>query len=464
MVFDIDKKNGPALTDDAGNTLTYQELATEITLAGKCTNMQGKLCFCLSSNTIGSVIAYLSALEHNMPAALLDSAKDQAIVSELANIYQPNFIWAPQTQAFANATEIYRTHGYILWQFSDNTLHIHPSLALLLPTSGSTGSPKFVRLSLANIVANALSIVQYLGIDSSERPVTSLPMHYSYGLSVINSHLLAGANILLTEHSILQREFWNFVQQHEATSLSGVPYTYEMLKRLRFFRMSLPSLTTLTQAGGKLNPKIVGEFAAECLKNGKRFIVMYGQTEATARMSYLPTEYAMQKPSSIGIPVPGGKFTIVGTDGTKIESPGTEGELIYQGDNVSLGYALTPDDLAKGDENNKLLHTGDIAMRDSDNFYYITGRMKRFIKIWGNRCSLDAIEQILKPKFCDIACEGVDDLITVFTTCSDNINEIKQLLVRKTGFHTKAFNVKVLPEIPVSSSGKILYAKLRDLL
>ena len=465
MIFNIDTKKGMALRDDTGNSLTYPELAHQIRQTEKYAPRQGKLCFCLCSNTIGSVIAYLSALENKIPVALIDSTKDSDIVHDLISTYRPNYIWAPENKTFDNATVVYRTHGYVLWQSDDSHVHrLHPSLALMLSTSGTTGSPKFVRLSQENIFSNAESIITYLGIDSNERPVTSLPMHYSYGLSVINSHLLSGATILLTEHSILQREFWNFVQQNQATSFSGVPYTYEMLKRLHFFRMSLPSLTTLTQAGGKLNPTMVEEFATECKKTGKRFVVMYGQTEATARMSYLPAEFALEKPSSIGIPIPGGEFMIAGADGSIIDQTETDGELIYRGKNVSLGYASNPDDLAKGDENKGILHTGDIAHRDSDNFYYITGRMKRFVKIWGNRCSLDAIEQLLKPRFCNVACEGVDDLITVFTTESSHADEIRQFLAQKTRLHTKAFAVKVLPMLPMSSSGKVQYAELRNLL
>jgi acyl-CoA synthetase (AMP-forming)/AMP-acid ligase II len=251
---------------------------------------------------------------------------------------------------------------------------LHPDLALLLTTSGSTGSPKLVRISYQNLMCNSNSIVEYLKINEKERPITTLPMNYSYGLSIINSHLVAGSTILLTSKSIDEKEFWDFLKNERATSISGVPYTYEMLKRLKFLRMTFPYLNTLTQAGGKLNADLNFEFAKFCEQTNKRFFIMYGQTEATARMSYLPPEYTISKIGSMGIPIPGGQFILTDEKGKELEGDNVVGELVYKGRNVSMGYAITCEDLAKGDENNGILKTGDLAKRDKDNFYYIVGR------------------------------------------------------------------------------------------
>ena len=341
---------------------------------------------------------------------------------------------------------------------------INPELALCLTTSGSTGSPKFVRLSLANVKANAEQIAEYLEIDENERPVTVLPSYYSYGVSIINSHLIKGATILMTEGTIAQREFWNFLKEQKATSISGVPYTYEMLKMLRFFRMDLPYLKTMTQAGGKLNKDIAKEYIEFAKEKGKKFFVMYGQTEATARMSYLPFEHALEKYASIGIAIPRGKFSLIDVNGNPIEESDVDGELVYIGPNVSLGYAECRADLAKGDENHGELHTGDVARRDSDGFYYITGRMKRFVKVWGNRCNLDATEQMVKSITTSCACVGVDDKITIFVTEQGLEESIIKLLAEKTGFNPKAFEVRIIEAIPVKSSGKIDYPAMQAML
>jgi len=420
MIFDIDKYGSRlAVIADDGRRLTYAELG-ELVSERSHSLQRGVLQFCLCKNTIESIVEYLACLEAGAPVVMLDATKDAETLDNLRQIYKPGIT------------------------------KCHPDLAVSLTTSGSTGSPKLVRLTLRNIIANAESIAEYLHIDANERPITMLPMYYSYGLSIINSHLLKGATILLTDKSYAQREFWNFLRENEATSMSGVPYTWEMLRRLRFMRMDLPSVRTMTQAGGKLNAEIALEYIRWAKSVGKQFIVMYGQTEATARMSYLPWERAEEKYASIGVAIPGGQFSLA-----------EDGELIYQGENVSLGYAECAEDLKKGDENHGVLHTGDMARVDDDGFYYITGRKKRFVKVWGNRCNLDQVEQLVKPITTTCACAGVDDHITVFVTKDGLEKEIKDLLASKTGLNPIAFAVKVIEAIPVKDSGKIDYQLLQ---
>ena len=420
MIFGIDKYGSRlAVISDTGERLTYSELKERVCNRAKELE-HGVLQICLCKNTIESIVEYLACLEAGAPVVMLDATKDAETIENLRQIYQPGIT------------------------------KCHPDLAVCLTTSGSTGSPKLVRLTLRNIIANAESIAEYLHIDTNERPITMLPMYYSYGLSIINSHLLKGATILLTDKSYAQREFWNFLRENEATSMSGVPYTWEMLLRLRFMRMDLPSVRTMTQAGGKLNAEIALEYIRWAKSVGKQFIVMYGQTEATARMSYLPWERAEEKYASIGVAIPGGQFSLA-----------EDGELIYQGENVSLGYAECAEDLMKGDENHGVLHTGDMARVDDDGFYYITGRKKRFVKVWGNRCNLDQVEQLVKPITTTCACAGVDDHITVFVTKDGLEKEIKDLLASKTGLNPIAFAVKVIEAIPVKDSGKIDYQLLQ---
>ena len=423
MIFGIDKYGSRlAVISDTGERLTYGELAERVVARAK-ELQRGVLHFCLCRNSVESIVEYLACLEAVAPVVLLDATKDAETIENLRQIYKPGIT------------------------------KCHPDLALCLTTSGSTGSPKLVRLTKRNIISNAESIAEYLHIDAHERPITMLPMNYSYGLSIINSHLIKGATILLTDKTYAQREFWNFLREQQATSMSGVPYTWEMLRRLRFFRMDLPSVKTMTQAGGKLNAEIAKEYIDNAAATGKRFIVMYGQTEATARMSYLPWSAAQEKYASIGVAIPGGEFSLA-----------EDGELIYRGENVSMGYAECAEDLSKGDENHGVLHTGDMARVDEDGFYYITGRKKRFVKIWGNRCNLDAVEQIVKQVTSSCAVVGVDDQITVFVTKEGLEKDIKELLASKTGLNPKAFEVKIIEAIPVKDSGKIDYQLLQTWL
>lgn len=447
------------LKTDGGEELTYSQLQQDAD-AVKSYLTEGRLAFCLCTNRIPSIVGYVALVQKGVATVLLDADKEASLLENLLEIYHPNYVWAPSERNFGRPLFEYR--GYALFEYAVEAVGIHPDLALLLTTSGSTGSPKLVRLTQANLRSNAESIAEYLHIDENERPVTSLPMYYSFGMSVINSHLIKGATVLLTEKTVMQREFWDFVRTERATSFAGVPYTYEMLRRLRFMRMDLPDLKTMIQAGGKLNAEIAKEYIAWAAGQGKEFIVMYGQTEAAPRMSYLPFDKALQKYASIGVAIPGGKFSLCDADGREIDSPDVDGELVYRGENVCMGYAETPADLLKGDENHGVLHTGDVARMDADGFYYITGRMKRFVKIWGNRVNLDAVEQMVKAVTSDCAAIGVDDKITVFVTNESFAQPVKSLLSEKTGLNPNAFAVSVVVSIPKKNSGKIDYAELKN--
>lgn len=453
--------NSIALIEDSGKKVSYSQLQT--VADGIAKNMKPKgLVFCLCTNTVPSIAGYVAFIQNGFPVLLLDAKKSDDLLQRLLEIYAPNYIWRPTASTLGKS--LYAYDNYSLYTYSDEEVPIHPDLSLLLTTSGSTGSPKLVRLTEKNITSNAESIIEYLGITSKERAVTSLPMYYSFGMSVVNSHLHCGATLLLSDKTVMQSEFWKFVKEQQATSIAGVPYTYEMLRRLRFFRMDLPHLKTMIQAGGKLNASIVKEYAENAQKAGKRFFVMYGQTEAGPRISYLPFNIAEQKPSSIGIAIPGGNLSIHDSDGNPISEPDVDGELIYEGPNVCMGYAESKEDLTEGDKNRGVLHTGDVARFDKDGFFYITGRMKRFVKIWGNRCNLDSIEQLLKPICPDSACMGNDDKIQVFLSEKKiSSNTVLQYLSEKTGLNQVAFTIRYVEEIPRSKSGKIHYSALAKL-
>lgn len=454
----------PAAISSEGITLSYRELEEYAKQIGQKVPARS-LVFCFCKNVVGSMAGYLSFLYQKIVPLMVDATINDVLADNLMEVYKPQYIYVPSELAekYAEMEEVHRQFDYILLKTNyEKAYTLAPELGLLLTTSGSTGSPKLVRQSYTNIQSNAEAIAEYLEIDENERPVTTLPMNYTYGLSIINSHVLKGATILLTTGSIVSREFWTFMKEQQATSFGGVPYTYEMLKKIRFFRMDLPYLKTFTQAGGKLPPEMHKEFAEYAIKNNKRFVVMYGQTEATARMAYLPYEKALEKYGSMGIPIPGGRFALIDINGNEITEPETVGELVYEGDNVTLGYAECGEDLAKEDERNGRLETGDMAKRDEDGYYYIVGRKKRFLKLFGNRVNLDEIDGMIKREFenLDCASDGTDELMKVYITDEKYVKQVEELITERTHINHTAFTVIVIDKIPRNESGKTLYKEL----
>lgn len=421
------------------------------------------LTFCLCQNTPGSLCGYISFISNKIVPVMLDSKIDSEMLAGLIKIYKPQYLWLPdhRIREFMNGKLLFSGHNYSLIKLdANNYFPLHKDLAMLLTTSGSTGSSKFVRISYENIEANASSIADYLSIAENERPITTLPMSYSFGLSIINSHIFKGATILLTSKTLMEKDFWAFLKAKKATSMSGIPYTYIMLNKLRFTRMDLPSIKTLTQAGGRLNDELNHEISQFCLSSGRQFFVMYGQTEATARMSWLPPQYALTKQGSIGIAIPGGEFSLIDDNGKRIKENDISGELVYKGKNVSMGYATSGDDLKKEDENHGILFTGDLAKRDSENFYYIVGRKGRFLKIFGNRINLDETESLLDNIIPDCACTGRDDHMIIYITDNSRLAEVRNYISLKTGINKSVISLRHCVEIPKNSAGKILYSKL----
>lgn len=452
-----------ALQDD-GSSLSYGELCRFCEEVAECVDGRS-LVFSLCRNSIGSLAGYVSFLSARVVPLLLSENLDRQLLTYLLDTYKPDYLWLPAEQRKEFGGEIVcEKYDYVLLSYSSNKKEMDENLALLLTTSGSTGSPKLVRQSYINLEENAKSIAAYLELDETERPITMLPMNYTYGLSVINSHLLNGATILMTEISYAQRGFWEFFKEEKATSIVGVPYTYEILKKLHFFQMDLPSLRYMTQAGGKLLPELHKEFAEYAENKGKRFYVMYGQTEATARMSYLPWQKSLERYGSMGIAIPNGKFHLVDVDGTRIQKPYVMGELVYEGPNVTLGYAECLADLTKGDERHGVLVTGDMAEFDDEGYYYIVGRKKRFLKIFGNRVNLDECERMIQGEFeqLECACVGSDDHMRIFITDRALVDDVKHFISEKTKLNSRAFEVKYKAEIPKNDAGKKQYQILEE--
>lgn len=459
-------KNNVAIIDEYGTDVSYKDL---IEFGDKVASVisERSLVFVMCTNSIGSVAGYASFVNKGMVSVLLNAHLEKELLDNLVETYKPEYIWVPTEMCTEyekyNAQNVFSEYGYTLLKTTfDAKYELYDELCIMLTTSGSTGSPKFVRQSYKNVESNAKSIVQYLELNSSERPITTLPMNYTYGLSIINSHFMVGATLLVTDKGLMQKEFWKFFKGAEATSFGGVPYTYEMLERLRFFKMELPSLRYMTQAGGKLTPELHKKFAEYAEQKNVKFIVMYGQCEATARMGYLPAEKSLEKYGSMGIAIPGGKFKLIDVNGNDITEPHVTGELVYYGSNVTLGYAECGQDLIKGDERFGELCTGDMAQFDEDGYYYIVGRKKRFLKIYGNRVNLDEVDRMIKTKFdnIDVASAGIDDHMYIFVTEERYANDVVKFVVEKTGLNPAAFQSIVIDSIPKNDAGKTLYKEL----
>jgi acyl-CoA synthetase (AMP-forming)/AMP-acid ligase II len=413
---------------------------------------------------VASVLRYLGAFAAGRAVALLDPSLDDGQLAGLIARFRPAAVLNAGHEPPAGYTR--GDAAGPAWLRADaDGIAPHPDLAVLLPTSGSTGNPKLVRLSRAAILANTEAIAQVLRIDAGEVAPTSLPLHYSYGMSVLNSHLLRGATVVVESSGIMGRPFWQAVERYGCTSLAGVPYHYEMLRRLRFDPAKYPTLRTLTQAGGKLRPELIAEFDEKMRAVGGRMYVMYGQTEAGPRMTTLPAERLTEKLGSVGPAIPGGTFTIRLDDGTETAEPDTSGEVVYRGPNVMMGYAEKESELAAADEYGGTLVTGDLGHLDADGYLWITGRIKRIGKIFGNRVNLDDIEQLLRRDGVDAgaaAAVPAGDKVVVWLEGADAAacKAAARALSERLHLHVTGFDVRPAESLPLLPSGKIDYRTL----
>lgn len=420
--------------------LTYRGLADRVADTAHQIGTERRLVLLETHNDLRTLVHYLAALAGGHVVLPVPAGRDHTM---MVQTYRPGVV--------INSAGIHHRH-----RGGD---HLHHDLALLLSTSGSTGSPKLVRLSHTNLLANAAAIADYLGIRETDRAATTLPMSYCYGLSVIHSHLLSGAGIILTEHSVTDGEFWELFRRHRGTSFAGVPYTFELLERVGFDTMDLSDLRYLTQAGGRMPAERVRRFAELGRRQGWDLFVMYGATEATARMAYLPPELAASRPGTIGRPIPGGSFTIEPVDGFTDDAVG---ELIYRGPNVMMGYAHAPADLALG-KTVDTLHTGDIAKRAPDGIYELIGRSGRFAKLYGLRIDLQRVEAKLREHGVTAFCTADDDRLVVAATGDNDAADVERAAADAVGVPPAAVRVLTVDELPMLPSGKPDYQRVRTL-
>ena len=424
-VFDLARHgDAPALVTDDG-TLTYAELARRVDDVRRALGERRRLLLLEAAPTVDFVVDYLAALEGRHPVLLAPPG-------------------AATSESWRSLRETYRLDGA-----ADSDLELHPDLALLLSTSGSTGSPKLVRLSRENILSNATAIADYLALRPTDRAATTLPMHYCYGLSVLHSHLVAGASLWLTDRSVADPGFWAGFERSGATSLAGVPHTFELLEQCGFAERVPERLRYLTQAGGAMPPERVRAFAELGRRAGFDLFVMYGQTEATARMAFLPPDLAASRPETIGVPIPGGELRI------------DDGELVYSGPNVMLGYATGPADLALGRTVHEL-RTGDLAVQHDDGLYQVVGRRSRVAKLFGVRVDLDRVERLLAEA--GVVARAVDagDRLAVFVRSGRQRSRALALLRAQLCVPAFAVTCTVVADFPRTASGKTDYPRLRE--
>lgn len=457
----------PALVLDGGAVLSYSELQQAVQSFQLHWQVR-ELVFLLLDNDLSSMVGYLSVLEAGAVPLLLSAGLPGHALRSLLDRYQPECIWLPASRQaeLPDFDAVLSQGGYGLLRRRQSVSPppgaLHPDLALLLATSGSTGTPKLVRISAQNLLSNADSIAQYLQLDEHDRAITTLPFNYSYGLSVINSHLRVGASVVLTRMGLFDGAFWPLLRQQQVTRFQGVPFTYEMLLKLRLERLDMGSVRSMTVAGGRLAPERVLQVHQSCQAKDIDFYVMYGQTEATARMAYLPPAQVGLKPDSIGRAIPGGQLGLIDEQGKAVSEAGKTGELIYRGPNVSLGYAESRADLQLGDTHQGVLRTGDLARFDAEGCFYIEGRLHRFLKIHGVRVSLAAVEQLLEQRGLAAAAWGVDDRLCISVQAPDaaGLPVLRDELAGLLNVNRSTLSLHALPELPRLDSGKIDYPRL----
>lgn len=442
-------KDKAAIISDKA-TITYGEMALLCRVFGEILT-KGRLILIKSRTDAPSIMGYAAAMYCGVTVMLCE---DKNFDCSILENYAPAYIWQSGENIPAGYSEVYGNYGYVLLRAEKEVdYRINENLALLLSTSGSTGSSKFVRISRKNIADNTSAIIQALRIKERDRAMVMLPISYTYGLSVVNTYLSAGATLLVTEYPVYHAAFWEFARRNSCSAICGVPYTYELIKKMGFLKTPIESLRLATQAGGRLAADTEKYMLDMALRCNFDFAVMYGQTEATARITCHILNENPDKLGSAGRVLMGGSIGVSG------------GELVYKGENVTMGYAKSYRDLADGDERGGVLYTGDTGYIDGDGFVYITGRKSRVSKINGHRISLDELENLIE-KDCGItaACAGKHDGIHIVLEterCEKSVTEyVKNYVVRKTGINGRLIKLSVIGALPRSANGKLLYEKI----
>ena len=444
---------------------TYEDLNKDIGEIDTIFNSR-QIVILLCNNSYECLLIYLACLKKGSIPLLLSDNICESHLNEYIKRYLPTYVFSPKEINIYENKNISFIENYFFYKNQKDNFVDNKYLSLLLTTSGSTGNPKVVKVSKKNLTSNTLAICKYLNLSEKERHITILPMNYTYGLSCINTFLYSGGSIILNSDAITTKAFWINVEKNEPTYFSGVPFTYEIISKYFLEKLKNSSVKVFTQAGGKLGNQFLEKFIKFSEENNKKFIVMYGQTEATARMSYLPFSKLKEKIGSIGIAIPGGKFKLRNTYIENNERNKIMGELVYQGDNVTEGYAHTFEELSELKKKPNFLNTGDIAWIDKDNYVFLVGRISKFAKISGIRVSLVDIEDFLNNLGYKSAVCSDDIFLRIFIENKEknkiNIVELKKKISNKINISSNSIKFKEISEMPRLDSGKINYQKLES--
>lgn len=453
-----------AIADHTGIRYSYSDI-DGISKSEFFEKLFRKVVLCPLTNDAECLALYFSLLCSGAIPILTNFEIDDKNYNRLKARYKPHAELV--SLADAELTETYFEHN-IFSRFTinvlnneDNMYEIDSELSLMFATSGSTGSSKYVKISHKNIISNTEAIKTYLKIQQSDTVITTLPPSYTYGASVLHTHFVSGCLVVCTQASLFQNEFWQIMKDFGITTFNGVPFHYQMLHRLKFHRKSLPKLKNFTQAGGHLSEEIRQYLLDYCNSSAANFFVMYGQTEASPRISYADMKSLRLKPGTIGKGISGCILSLEDEQGRRINKPYETGELVVEGDNVFIGYAHSSQDLQCRDRINKRLHTGDLAYYDEDKFFYLVGRKNRFIKMSGRRMSLDDIQNMISEMGIENVCTGDDDLLKIGCVGISSEDE-KMLLVslmERLNLPKAAVHIFHIDKIEKTVSGKIAYSK-----
>ncbi len=454
--------NRVALIDKNLSKTTYSQLLN-YSLSLQKFLKESSVVFLIGKNDLEWIVFYLAALEKKVILFLIEEKINKRDFNKLIHLYKPNFIFKPKCSYNFDSKEIYKFNNYHLLKssFKEIVKKNNRNLCLLIGTSGSTGNSKYVKISVENIESNTIDIIKYLKIKKSDRIITTLPPSYSYGLSLINTHLFQGGSIVLNNMSVVEKNFWQILKKSRASTFGAVPFQLEILDKMKIPKINFGNVRYITHAGGSLTNSTLMNVIKNLKTKKIKLFSMYGQTEASPRMSYLDPKFNLKKTGSIGKTITSGKFKIIDDKGREITQSNRKGELIYLGKNVSLGYAYDSASLNSENSNKGRLNTGDIAYKDEDGFYYITGRKNRFVKIFGKRINLDDIEQKLNSAGIKNICVNNKDIINVCIVSHYSKKKINNQFISKIiNIHFSKIVVKFINEIPKTSNGKVAYTKL----
>lgn len=435
----------------------------------------------ISENSIFFIKTYFGIIKNGsicVPINPATSKEDIKYIIETLNI-KLVFIeekYKKKIEDIVNNIQVYSDKDLEGLECNDNfnihsTINVKEDVAIIMFTSGSTAKPKGVMITHYNLMHNTNSIIQYLNLTQKDRVQVVLPFYYCYGTSLINTHFRCGGSIVINNKFMFPQTVIENLIKYECTGFAGVPSTYQILLRMTEIKnYKFPSLRYVTQAGGKLPEVFISELT-NILKDVEIFI-MYGQTEATARLSYLPPLQIKSKLGSIGKGIPGTQLMILNKDGLSVK-PGEIGEVVAKGGNIMKGYFNDKEETEKTLKGG-LLYTGDLAMKDEDGYIYIVSREKNIIKSGGNRISPKEIENTIVeiPEIVECAVIGIEDdilgeavkafVVLKDSNCNIDYKYISEYCSDRLPKYKVPKYIEFLKMLPKNSSGKVLIKYLKE--